>query len=155
MLSPRSPSRQLVAGVATATLLSAARPRPAHAGRKNVVETMSTKQLIEAMKGPVVENAGLSFAVGAASAGALKFTTRIAAMTLGAAFVTIQALAALGVVQVDWMKAGKAVEKYAKINAKDVGKAKEALTRVEALLVNGVPSAAGFAAGFQVGIKYL
>lgn len=68
-------------------------------------------------QGPVGKNMGISFLAGLCSAALFKAVARGAAVAFGLVFCSIQLLAMAGIVQVDWVKAGKMVERFTDLNS--------------------------------------
>lgn len=105
--------------------------------------------------GKVLTTSGL---FGACSAYALKTVGKKAAAAVGFGFIALQALSYYGIVTVNWLKIEqKAIQSLdqnndGKLDASDL---KVASNNVLAILSKGVPSSAGFVAGFYAGLKWI
>jgi uncharacterized membrane protein (Fun14 family) len=105
---------------------------------------------------PTLANMGVSGAMGALSAAALKAAGRALAAGLGVAFVGLQVLTYTGVATVDWTRVHEAARRVLDATGDgrlDADEAKRALKRGAVVLSQGLPSTAGFAAGFLFGLR--
>jgi len=105
----------------------------------------------------VGKNMGISFLAGLCSAALFKAVARGAAVAFGLVFCSIQLLAMAGIVQVDWVKAGKMVERFTDLNSDgkfDNEDVKLLVSRATGVLGDGLPSVGGFIAGLHTGLSF-
>eukprot|EP01025_Chloroclados_australasicus_P048535 TRINITY_DN5501_c0_g2_i1.p1 TRINITY_DN5501_c0_g2~~TRINITY_DN5501_c0_g2_i1.p1 ORF type:complete len:225 (-),score=26.98 TRINITY_DN5501_c0_g2_i1:221-895(-) len=105
---------------------------------------------------PALYNLGLSGMMGLASAVALVVVGKALAVAIGISFALLQGLAYLGFIDVHWTKVSTSVNTWfdrnydGKFDSEDV---KIMVKELISFLSHGVPSVAGFAAGFFLGLK--
>ncbi|CAD7699508.1 unnamed protein product [Ostreobium quekettii] len=108
--------------------------------------------------GPLVKQLGYSGILGLITASAFKFVGRAGAITLGLVFIGLQALQHYGYIEIDWgriqAKVGKRLDVTGdkKFDEMDI---KAILTSVLEAMAKGLPNAAGFCAGFLIGLKVM
>lgn len=78
----------------------------------------------------------------------IKKAAKAAALLAGLLFILIQLMAAKGWLQINWGAMSEATQHAAQSGAVD-----SAVSKFLAIMVNNLPSAAGFVGGFYIGIK--
>ncbi|GMH42340.1 hypothetical protein BSKO_10259 [Bryopsis sp. KO-2023] len=115
----------------------------------------TTDALVE-MGAPIVNNLGFSGVAGLSVAIAIKVVGSVVAVVLGLGFVALQVLSYYGIIDIKWkvlednLVEALDVSGDGKVDKED---AKIILDNGLRLLSQGVPSVAGFCAGFLLGIK--
>lgn len=123
--------------------------------KKGVTGNADLDKLIDQFS-PMASQVSFGGLCGFCSGYAVKKAGKLAAVGVGVAFCALQALAYTGVVEVKWRALERATiasldqNGDGKLDAQD---AKLALNRLQSLLQYGMPSSAGFGAGFVLGLK--
>lgn len=125
-------------------------------GAEEQLTVESVTNALYSVAGPVVANLGFSGCVGVAAGLALKKVGQALAVTIGLAFMALQGLAYAGFITVNWSKVHTSV--MDKLDLNNDGKvdeqdAKFAMAQGLGMLAQGVPSVAGFLAGFLMGLR--
>eukprot|EP00899_Mesostigma_viride_P027393 jgi/Mesvir1/7839/Mv25287-RA.1 len=101
---------------------------------------------------PVVVNLGVSGVAGFISAKFLKSIGRMIMMGLGLMLLLVQVMTYYGWISVNWAKVNEQFMQYMHVRG-GVRQFNSLFERTTALLSTGLPSVAGFYAGFMAGIK--
>ncbi|KIY96022.1 hypothetical protein MNEG_11939 [Monoraphidium neglectum] len=105
---------------------------------------------------PVLSNMGISGALGAVSAAALKTVGRSLAAFLGLTFVSLQVLTYSGFVTVNWTVVHRRVREAldtTKDGRLDIDDYRAWLKKGLVVLSQGLPSTSGFLVGFMLGLR--
>eukprot|EP00759_Apiculatamorpha_spiralis_P055322 PhF_6_TR7428/c0_g1_i1/m.11112/K17986/FUNDC1; FUN14 domain-containing protein 1 len=107
--------------------------------------------------GPLAQNFTFGTVAGACSGYAVKRVSKQAAYYVGIAFIFLQFLQYKGYIQVKWGKVAEDLEKQldqdgdGKFDKKDM---KVLMGRFMEILQTGIPSGAGFSAGFYAALRW-